>query len=126
MNEKCPACRAIEGQNPGGGTFCEDCSKTSGVMDAYHSFQVMQSIKTTTIWYTYVFPLLILGHITLIVTGQLKFSSLFGMLVPIGLWVFNVFWLWPKLKIPRWGKWQKMEDERDKLFIVKLSGKRVE
>lgn len=108
------------------GALCEDCAKTEGVKLAYDGFWVYTSVKRMVLWYTYLFPLLLIGNIVLVVFHRNDLGNLIGLLTPMGLWVFNVFWLWPKMKIPRWGKWEKMEEARDNLFIAKISGKRKE
>jgi hypothetical protein len=124
MKKTCPACRAIEGHNPDDGALCDDCAKTAGVRTAYDGFWVMNTVKRTVVIYTFLFPLLMIASIAVVIIQKKGWGNLVGLLTPIGLWVFNVFWLWPKMKIPRWGKWDKMEDARDQIFIAKVAGEK--
>lgn len=126
MNNRCPACRAISGKRHGRGELCPDCRETEGVYLAYSEFDIYSMVKQTCVMMTLVFPVFLVCHIILMATVW-KFNAwgIINQVVCWGTWVFNVFYLYPKLGVPRFGAWKKMEDARDKLFIRKVAGRRI-
>jgi len=126
MNLSCPICRVIEGKRPGCGKICKDCVETEGISIRYDEFSVYRMIKQTTVLMTCVWPLMLVFQLIWTCFSHCNVWSIVVQVVCWATWVFNVFYLYPKLGVPIFGKWQKMEDARDKLFLVKLSGKRKE
>ena len=126
MKNRCPACRVIYGERPGSGKLCPECRETEGVEIAYMEFLFCSSVKQTVVLMTLVWPVLLIAHLVfLAVVGRFNAWGIVMQVVCWATWVFNVFYLYPKLGVPRFGAWKKMEDARDKLFVTKVAGRRV-
>lgn len=125
MNDKCPSCRVIVGLEPGNGKLCSDCLKTEGVRDCYDSYSITRSVMVCARWFAFGYPILALVYPTVqIIMGTFKWSTTPTFLMCWFFWVFNVFYLYPKIiKIPLRGKWDKLEKERQELFLAKVSGR---
>ena len=127
MNSKCPICRVLDGKRPGRGKICPECGSIEGLSIRYDEFSIYSMVKKTVWLMTLFFPAMLIGHIIILAfTHKLNILGFISQLVGWGVWCLNVFYLYPKMGVPCFGKWQKMEDARDKLFLAKLSGRPLE
>ena len=127
MNLSCPICRVIDGKRPGRGKICPECSSIQGLSICYDEFSIYRMMKRTVWLMTLFFPAMLIGHIIILAcTHRFNVMGCISQLVCWGVWCLNVFYIYPKIGVPRFGKWKKMEDARDKLFITKVSGRQIE
>ena len=123
----CPICRVIEGKRPGNGKICQSCKEIDGLELAYGEYSAYEMVRSSVFLMTLYFPMmLIIAIVVLSIQSKFNWFSVIAQLVSWATWFLTVFYLYPKLGVPRFGKWQKMEDAKDRLFITKLSGRRVE
>jgi len=118
----CPICRLIEGMSEGKGVVCEDCKENQHLNAAYEGFKVLDSVRFTTILFVWGFPVMLTGFGILdMMHPRLDIP---GLIVPWLIWVFNVFWLFPYVGLSRIpGKTcERMEKERQKMFVLKVRG----
>lgn len=125
MNPKCPACRVLARKSPGGGSLCNDCENTEGVRKNYDEFWILNNLRQCVFLFTYFYPVLIQIHVLLIWVLGFSWMIVFGYVCCWGVWFFNVFWLYPRLKVPKRGEWHKVEEARDKLFLAKVAARKI-
>lgn len=125
MDNTCPVCRVLVGKSPGGGKICHTCSTTEGVVDAYHWFSITQSLCKSALFFIYGYPFLaLLGPIILGMSRGFSWNDIPIQMTCWGMWIFNVFYLYPKLKLPRTfgARCERLELAKDELFLAKIGG----
>jgi hypothetical protein len=125
MDNNCPICRLLVGKKPGSGKICRACYETQGVVDAYQWFSIVRSLHKSALLFIYGYPFLaLLGPIvTWFVTG-FSWNGFAIQFTCWGMWIFNVFYLYPKMNIPRTlvARCVRLELAKDELFLAKISG----
>jgi len=119
----------ILGFKPGRGDRCQECKNTVGVEDAYAWYKMERQMELQSKAYVYLFPALMIvamfERIYVYKGGYTLRSFLIYDLVPWGLWVFNVFFLWPGKGVSIPGMKDRLKRAKDDLFLKKLGGEPV-
>jgi len=122
--KKCPVCEVLRGNKPDmKAGLCRDCRENKKVRNDWSEFQVLGTISHASHLLRYWFPaLLIFGDAFLIWRSGLTFSIVLGMVTPWGLWVFNVFYLYPRQRLTPADLRRKKAALMDKLLVHKIAG----
>lgn len=124
MNTECPICNLLKGDGKNvDGTLCEDCRANQKLQAGFEGWRMLRTVRNAVMFYTWLWPVVLLLIMCLDVVRS-DWTSLTGIVVAFLMWVFCVFWLYPKQGIDRafWKPWAKMVAEREKMFISKVSG----
>ena len=129
MNKPCPICQALRGKKPGKGKLCWDCDNNQSLKNAWDSYQIVQNLSQTQWMYRYLFPVLLIAtHLFLYFRNGgwsgYKIGAAAGELVAWGMWLFNVFWLWPKQKLKVSDMRERMSVDRDRMLLLKVAGEK--
>ena len=76
--------------------------------------------------FTWFYPFLVASYpVSFMMMHKWSWGCLSSTIFCGSIWVFNVFYLFPSLGIKVHGRWDKMEEDREKLFLKKVSGERA-
>lgn len=127
--EKCPICRVLRGEKGRGKTLCRDCSENQALGDSWQKYQIFEKILSTQVLYAYWFPvMLILTHssgIAMAFKVGISFSSVILGIEAWALWLFCLFWLWPKQKIRMCDMKERLAKTRDEMMVAKVAGNHI-
>lgn len=105
--------------------MCPDCAENREVMCLWQEYEILRMVRQTSWMYQYLFPVLMaFGIFVQVWRGMCNFGFILSQLVVAAMWVFTVFWFWPKNKCGLSDVEKKMPSVMDKLLVAKFAGER--
>jgi hypothetical protein len=124
MSKKCPVCQLLRGKRlPWRKKICPDCAANGEVMSLWQEYEVLHMVRQTAWMYQYIFPVLLtFGILVQVWRGKCNFGFVLPQVVVVAMWVFNIFWFWPKNRCGLFEVKKRMPGVMNKLLVAKFAG----
>jgi hypothetical protein len=120
---KCPICSLLDGKFISGSNYCDNCKNTFDVLNAYRMYEMYRSILLMIRFVYWGGPLIIVVQTFLMIfRDDFRFSAIIAVLFADMMWGYNIYKWYHIDKVPVFGKWEKLENMKDKVFLAKLAG----
>lgn len=119
---KCPICSLLDGKFINGENFCDNCKNTFDVINKYRRYSIYRSVLFMIRASYFAYPVLMIVQFYFLWSHDVGIANWVMALFGCALCTYNICrWLYVD-KVPFWGKWDKLEGLKEKLFVAKLAG----
>lgn len=120
---KCPVCQVLRGEKyRPKKKVCRDCAENKQVGILWQEYETLELVLQTQNMYIYFFPPIIIASQALMWLRSKSFGQVSVTITVFGVWVFNLYYLWPKNKMRKRDILAKLAVVKDKMTIAKIAG----